>query len=637
MSSKKDFATQFQNADYNYQRVKKSSIGLKATTQKKELEAKIGTNLMTSIKKPDDPNNTVPKFYPQKLSPQERSTATSLSHLISDNEISVPKHWTHGDLLRFSHLSQNDPKLTIKSITKHVKFLKEMQKFELTEEAAKLLSQGCIYIAGRAKDNQPIIVLDMKDTDINDSSHEHSHNATLWVLMTVRKYMLLGGYCESYHVFINLDNKSVLKYNVNFLKKTLKTLEHNFYSPGGTTYIYNPSWGFNTVWSVLKSFLTDKTINDMKFVKKGEEHIILEKYNGKIWEKKFGGLMENLKEGEYWPSHIHGPNNMNGDFITKQDIHDNNLHVFWILDSFENDNSIWKYENNKKDATQNSKLIAVRAGIHGREFCGIDVEISPLQSKQISRKKSSINNKVALGDTYMVGDSTKKVATGNVFLSQAKQGNGINKVANGNTDMPKAPNPTQGDGINKVAIGNTYMPKAPNHIGDCDMSIDSFRVEKDKKKEVPVKKGGWFKNLFQGCCQSKFVPEKSSQDIINAYASNEYTNKYSYKGRHDNELKSGFLKQPRIRDEPNGQFKSNAFGSPQADYQIKNGKSQQANTSNQMDLMDDFNKSVMNSLDMKKKTKRDQQKVATKPNIIEPQDYDDYTHDQNSYFHDQKF
>ena len=46
----------------------------------------------------------------------------------------------------------------------------------------------------------------------------HIENALLFVLMTVEKYMLIGGGCEGYYVFIDMNKQTPMKIGVSLIK-----------------------------------------------------------------------------------------------------------------------------------------------------------------------------------------------------------------------------------------------------------------------------------------------------------------------------------------------------------------------------------------------------------------------------------
>lgn len=351
------------------------------------------TNEEQSLEEQIQASTNLPKtFYGRKMESDEIRLVEQITLQIKARNLQLPFHWTMGDTLRFLALCKNDQAETIKTIETHLGWLTHIAtNYELTETAADQMKNGHIYLAGRSRQGLPILVISIGDMKFNQKLAPHAENALIFVLMTLKKYMMLGGYVESYHVFMDFNGKGPMGISMAFVKSVIAAIQTNFCHRGGTTFIYNASWGFNMTWNIIKAFQSEENLAYTKFIKKGEEQIILDHVYPEKWERRFGGEMENYTLGEYWP-----PKNFESgdesDILNKEEIILNRYHVFWIINE-KLDTDCWTFEGDSTQAEYNDEMYEERLCVHEdmlkpQEH---DLEISEVKSQK---------KKVSFADDY---------------------------------------------------------------------------------------------------------------------------------------------------------------------------------------------------------------------------------------------
>lgn len=340
-----------------------------------------------------------------------------------------------------------------------------MSNYRLNDKAADFLKTGNVYIAGRARDGYPILVISIKNLKISNDMVMYAKQAIIFALMTIKKYMLIGGYCDSYHTFYDLDGRNPMAVSLTIIKQVIMEMGINFNQRGGQNFIYNASWGFNYTWKIMKGFVNKHTISVTKFIKKGEEKELLELVDPENWEKKFGGHMENVKEGEFWP-----PKNFVSDkqnIISKQDIIEKNLHSYWILD--ENlDGLIWPFENDITQISLNKKLYMKRLEIHRMMYNQIDLSQNEDENDECD---SPISINRANGGIDLKGDSLS------VNVQRTKH------------------------------VSNNNCPE--QHLSTQSISTNTTFQKKAKSAKAP-----WFSRIFGFCCTQKYTDEDKQREMI---------------------------------------------------------------------------------------------------------------------------
>lgn len=154
---------------------------------------------------------------------------------------------------------------------------------------------------------------------------------------------MIGNYCEKFNLFVDIAQQSAMGVSKDFLKKIINLFSNNFNGMIQCTYIYDSGWGFNLMWNLIKGFMHESAKKTTKFVKKGQEDLLRERFPVSRWQKRYGGDMDDFGPGEFWPPRKF---DANGDILTKKEILDRKLVPLWTC-GYAQDKFIWTFENDQ--------------------------------------------------------------------------------------------------------------------------------------------------------------------------------------------------------------------------------------------------------------------------------------------------
>ena len=337
----------FQQLDYNYQRPLKSSF-------KPIPDSEILPN----------ENRGREIYYGVSPDSTELPKLEEFMKQIKTANIQLPDCWGPGDSLRYLSCNNNVVGKAMTQLGEHLKWLKSIEGQELTEAQAELIANGNVRIGGRAKDHQPIFIIDLGQQKVSVNAAMDMIRAIEFVLMTMKKYMMIGYYNEKYHLIIDFRQKGVFGVNLSIIKGISNRFSNNFNGHGAITWFYNPSWGFNGLWATIKLFIPEKSRKMVVWIKKGQESMFLEHIDAAAWPKSLGGDAPDIQPGEFWPPKQIGEKS---DILTKEDIIKQKLTAFWFSDDAQ-DRKIWTYEDNKDMFEINQKFYNYRHGLNKRIF-----------------------------------------------------------------------------------------------------------------------------------------------------------------------------------------------------------------------------------------------------------------------------
>lgn len=120
-----------------------------------------------------------------------------------------------------------------------------------------------------------------------------------FLLEYVVEYMLLPGQIENWVVLTDLGKNGLGNMSVSSLKQVLKMLQCNYKCRLAINYIVNPPKSIWVLWSCIKPFLDDVTIDKIKIANSSYSPEMLSMFNPLQVEEKYGGKGKNLED--YWP------------------------------------------------------------------------------------------------------------------------------------------------------------------------------------------------------------------------------------------------------------------------------------------------------------------------------------------------
>lgn len=91
--------------------------------------------------------------------------------------------------------------------------------------------------------------------------------------------------------------------------------------------IYNPSFTLNACIKLVTAFFNQKFMIRFKVVKKGNEKDFMQWLDPSQWEKRYGGDLPDLEEGQFWP-----PTNFGKDTVlTREEIEEKGMMTFDVM------------------------------------------------------------------------------------------------------------------------------------------------------------------------------------------------------------------------------------------------------------------------------------------------------------------
>lgn len=111
--------------------------------------------------------------------------------------------------------------------------------------------------------------------------------------------MLLPGQIENWVTLMDLGKTGLGNLSVSSLKHVLQLLQTNYRCRLGVSFIVNPPKSIWIMWSCIKPFLDEVTIDKIKISKSSYSQDMLNMFNPSQVEEKYGGKAKNLNS--YWP------------------------------------------------------------------------------------------------------------------------------------------------------------------------------------------------------------------------------------------------------------------------------------------------------------------------------------------------
>lgn len=110
------------------------------------------------------------------------------------------------------------------------------------------------------------------------------------------------------------------------IKKIVESMNTNFKNHLNKIFVYNPSVCFNAVFGLLTKMYSTAKLNKISVIKKGNEGDLLDHINPNLWQMKYGGNLEDIGQGDFWP-----PKQIDKKPLCKEEILEKDLEVFDII------------------------------------------------------------------------------------------------------------------------------------------------------------------------------------------------------------------------------------------------------------------------------------------------------------------
>ena len=157
-------------------------------------------------------------------------------------------------------------------------------------------------------------------------------DAMKFTMMIVRKYMMIGRYCEKFNIILDFDGKSPPK-NVAFFKAFDKLFNANYGTYINKVIIYRPPMIMKLLFALVGKLLTERDKDKIITIGKNEKEKFKEIICPEDMELIYGGVLPNEGQynGQYWPPRP----SRQGDVVTDEIVNTENLKVFHLVNKFE--------------------------------------------------------------------------------------------------------------------------------------------------------------------------------------------------------------------------------------------------------------------------------------------------------------
>ena len=111
---------------------------------------------------------------------------------------------------------------------------------------------------------------------------------------------LIPGQVENWVAIIDVAEIGLFSL-INAMKKSFTFLADTYRSRMCVCYVVRIPASISFIWAVVKRFLDDDTVIKINFFDDQKVEPLLEYCNPSQLERKFGGTLENIAEGHFWP------------------------------------------------------------------------------------------------------------------------------------------------------------------------------------------------------------------------------------------------------------------------------------------------------------------------------------------------
>lgn len=147
-----------------------------------------------------------------------------------------------------------------------------------------------LFSAGRDHKFRPVIYL--YPTRVQSHMIQNFQYFLNVYLAIIQKHVFKSYYLENWVMIIDVEKKGVLNFPYKALKSMIDTADLHFSSRLHKTFIVNPSFIFNTAWTVIKGFIDPETTRKMSVLKKKDFGHILDVIPKSQLLKPYGGDLD---------------------------------------------------------------------------------------------------------------------------------------------------------------------------------------------------------------------------------------------------------------------------------------------------------------------------------------------------------
>lgn len=319
----------WQSYDYNYLRPprwffkRKSSTKIYETDSEGNIERR---NIYSCVNIPDDAQEDIIK----------------LNTAIYNAKQEFPVWWSDSDSWRFLEDSKGNIEIAKAEFIRYIEYLQSMVDFKLHNGAAKLISEGNLFIGSRDKEGYPtLIIAPNENLRSNDETVTNFLNAVDFLLAVLKKFMMIPYYCEMFNIIIDIKDGSLFS-TIGLLRKGIEVIDKSFKREIHKIFMVNLGFTTQTMAKGIVNLFSSVSSERFIYIKEDEMDELSNYYTAKNLLQRYGGNVRDIKPGEFWPPVVPYEDKTNA--VKPNEILKLRIDVFYAVDDQE-DCKIFTHEN----------------------------------------------------------------------------------------------------------------------------------------------------------------------------------------------------------------------------------------------------------------------------------------------------
>ena len=239
-------------------------------------------------------------FNGQKKTPFEEKYLNKLNDYINkkqkNNESIFPKWWLESDTMRFLQAADYKIEKAYDTIIDYIKFMKNIS-LTVNNRIRYILNSGVLYMYGRDNHFRPIIIIEVKRTDILEKEGFKLNElceCIVYFMNYIINYILIAGQIENWIIITDLDSIGMGK--IGQIKNILGTL-NRFRGRVFKNYIINVGGFISVGIKGVLSLAGARSAKKIKILKSNELNQLKEFIREDNIQQKYGGTAPNVCYG----------------------------------------------------------------------------------------------------------------------------------------------------------------------------------------------------------------------------------------------------------------------------------------------------------------------------------------------------
>lgn len=159
---------------------------------------------------------------------------------------------------------------------------------------------GVFYVSGRDCHYRPILVFDVEKIMESGMNEDELLETQTYFFEYVMRHLLIPGQVENWVAIIDAAQTGLFSL-ASTLKRSFSFLSDTYRSRMFVCYVVRIPGSISFLWGIIKKLLEEETVRKINFFDDQTIEPLLDYCNPSQLERKFGGTLENLPNGHFWP------------------------------------------------------------------------------------------------------------------------------------------------------------------------------------------------------------------------------------------------------------------------------------------------------------------------------------------------